>query len=541
MKERPVSPRRLAAPFFWSVLLVAALATAWSVRRLYLTARQEIEEQSEHAIQQETHRLRTRIESYTEYVRHSIITDLASFHANGLGASLRQWDEANQIVIGTFRWDAQTGFAADSSPARTAPARDALTALWQDSRAKNLPGRALGSGEAGQTGEFQTRVYRLTDNPGFPEADLGYQAENVELVTRAGHRADPRAGWAASAVPGEPWIFWYQAGPDETVRGCFVDSVPVARVLRSEIVSGGTVNLHLDPVNGASHVPGLPAYELRADPGEVFTRKSSEARLTAIAAASLLGTFLAAAAAVALQSRRRAHEAERKITFVAQVSHELRTPLTSIRMYADLLTAPEVTSDKRTRFAATIATESRRLGDLIERLLAFNALARGPRVVTCTAVDLGALVRAIVEDLTGDLQDAGLQVDLALPGAPVLAWTELSAVKQAIINLLDNAMKYAPGSGTLDVRLAHEPGSVRLRVTDQGPGVPAAIRSRVFEPFVQGGQSVTDKSPGLGLGLSIARGLLRQVGGEMVLLDSTVGAVFEIRLPDSPGQIPPPP
>jgi len=75
------------------------------------------------------------------------------------------------------------------------------------------------------------------------------------------------------------------------------------------------------------------------------------------------------------------------------------------------------------------------------------------------------------------------------------------------------------------------PEALRLVVADRGPGIPAEIRGRVFEPFVQGGRTLTDKSLGVGLGLSIARGLLRQTGGDLVLLDSATGTAFEIRLP----------
>ena len=72
---------------------------------------------------------------------------------------------------------------------------------------------------------------------------------------------------------------------------------------------------------------------------------------------------------------------------------------------------------------------------------------------------------------------------------------------------------------------------VLVRVTDRGPGIPAPVRERLFEPFVQGGQTLTDKSPGVGLGLSLARGLLRQSGADLAALPTAAGAAFEIRLP----------
>lgn len=245
----------------------------------------------------------------------------------------------------------------------------------------------------------------------------------------------------------------------------------------------------------------------------------------------MLGLFLGGGALLTLQTRRSAREAERRITFVAQVSHELRTPLTSIRMFADLLAAPAVDDAKRERFAGRIADESRRLGALIERLLAFNALEKGTRKVERTAVDVGAVVAEVAEEMRGALAAVGLVLELEIPATAPAAEGERSTVKQALINLLDNAAKYAPGSGPVTVALRADASRLRLTVADRGPGVPREIRGRAFEPFVQGGRTLTDKSPGVGLGLSIARGLLRQAGGELVLLDTATGAAFEIRLP----------
>jgi signal transduction histidine kinase len=117
-----------------------------------------------------------------------------------------------------------------------------------------------------------------------------------------------------------------------------------------------------------------------------------------------------------------------------------------------------------------------------------------------------------------------------LPTASVFAVTDQSTLKQALLNLLDNAAKYAAG-GSVQIKLTENATSVLVTVHDRGPGIPSAIRDRLFEPFVQGGQTLTNKSPGVGLGLSLARGMLRQVGANLVLLESSHGAAFEIRLP----------
>jgi signal transduction histidine kinase len=270
---------------------------------------------------------------------------------------------------------------------------------------------------------------------------------------------------------------------------------------------------------------------LLAEPGEAFLEKQSAARLSALAAALLFGLFLLGVAGLAAASRRDARDAERKATFVSQVSHELRTPLTSIRMFADMLGNPALPQEKRLRFAGTISRESRRLGALIERLLAFAALEKGRHPVVLEVVDVADLARETMEEAEVSLGASGLRIEAGWPEEPALARTDRSMVKQALLDLLDNAAKYASGGGVVRLGLSVDGAWLRLRVADRGPGIPAAVRSRLFEPFVQGDRTLTDASSGVGLGLSIARGLLRAAGGDLVLLPSSEGATFEIRLP----------
>lgn len=518
----------------WSIFALVAVATGLAVHRLYQTAQQEIIAQSERALLQERIKTLNRVQTYTEDVRRSTITELTAFHVDGLGYALRQWDEANEIITGTFQWDPARGFPADWQIPPGGPSRAELVQLWREFREWRQLHPAATHRDPAKTGALQTLAYRTLDNPALPAGDLGYQGENLEILTHAGKRADPWAGWAASDhQPEAPWIFWYQAGPDEAVRGCFVDVRPIMRQLRSEITDTAYARLAFvdaSPTNpSAVTLPGLPAYRLGADHGDVFHQKDNRTRFTALITALLFSLFLVGAAALMLYTRREARDAERKITFVTQVSHELRTPLTSIRMFADMLAEPEVPDAKRVKFAGTISTESGRLGALIERLLAFNALEKNGKKITCLPLDVAALVHETVAEMNATLLQASLRAETDLPSQPVIASGDHSTLKQALLNLIDNAIKY--GGGTLRITLTTTPTAVLLRVADDGPGIPHAIRDRVFEPFVQGGQTLTNKAPGVGLGLSIARGTLRQAGADLVLLDTASGTTFEIRLP----------
>ena len=535
-------PRRSHLPFMWAAFALVALATGLAVYRLYATVRREIADQSERALHQESAKARERAHAYTDEARRTTIEALVSFHVDGLDHALRQWNEANAVIKGTFQWEPQRGFVAGFVVPQGGPPPEELARLWQQLREWRTKHPGATNREPLDIESLHTLVYRTSENPALPASELGYQSENLDMLTYAGRPVDPWAGWAASSKnPTAPWVFWYQEGPDEGVRGCFIDVGPIARQLRGEFKDTTYARVELaaagSPSTGTEEgrliVPldCLPAYVLTVSQGDAFLAKAGNARLTAVIIALLFGIFLVGAALLTLHTRREAREAERQITFVARVSHELRTPLTSIRMFADMLAGPDLPDEKRAKFANTISRESQRLGALIERLLAFNALGKNGSKIACKPVDVTAVVQEVIEEMGSILRGADLTPEVDPPAIPAVAVSDLSILKGALVNLLDNAVKYARDGGVVRIEIKPDRETVLIRVSDRGPGVPKAIRNRLFEPFVQGGQTLTNKDPGVGLGLSIARGMLRQIGADLVLADSDSGATFEIRLP----------
>jgi signal transduction histidine kinase len=537
------SPRRrtLRAALLWVGFGAVALATAVAVFRLYETVRRELQEQGEAALRQQQAKLLERARAESEAARRATMKSLIAFHSEGLAHALRQWDENDPAIVGTFEWRDAGGFlpGATFPPALGSP--DRLVELWRQFRGWRGQHPDARAADTTSIGEWRSTVVPTLDSATFTPAELGYQAENLDMLRYAGSAVDPWSGWAGNTRDTRvPWVFWYQAGPGAPIRGCFYDAQSIVARLRAEFADRQLAVLDVVPAGAAapagptSLVGAVPGFAVQAGLGDLYAGKQAEARFAVLAVVLLLGVFAVGGGLLALASRREIRDAERKATFVAQVSHELRTPLTSIRMFADLLADPALPESKRSRFAATISRESERLRALIERLLMFNALEHERRAAAIVAVDVAAIACETLDETEAMLARAGLHVARSLPDTPVVTRTDPSAVKQALLNLLDNAQKYAAGSGILRVSLAQAPREIRLRVADEGPGIPRALGERVFEPFVQGGRTLTDKSPGIGLGLSIARGMLRQAGGDLVLLPSEKGAIFEIRLPLSP-------
>lgn len=534
---------RFRLALFWGLFALAATATAVAVAVLYTIVRAGQSEQEQRILSEETARARAHVREFADNVRRSTIAELAGFHADGLARTMRRWDDANAVIAGTFEWDPVRGDLPPAPGAAAAsPSREAPAVLWRSFARWRAEHPDATRCDPTAVEGWHVRHVRTLDNPDLPARDMRYQAENIDVLAYAGRPVDPWAGWAARPDDASaPWVIWYRPGPDAAVRGCYVDVRALLATLRADFSDTQLARFDLRPAGpgpGADDeavLPDFPSIRLVATPGAVLATRHSRVQIALALVAVLAGVFIVGAAMLSIYSRREARDAERKTTFVSQVSHELRTPLTSIRMFADMLSAPSLPEEKRMKFAGTISRESARLSGLIERLLAFNALARGKAAVSPESVDVAGLLRDTLDEQEPSLRETGLHLEREIPAGTIVAATDQNAFKQAVINLLDNAARYAATGGLVRVTLVADSRAAVVRVADHGPGIPRVQRARVFDPFVQGGsRALTDKAPGLGLGLSIARGLLRSAGGDLVLVSADGGCTFEIRLPVIP-------
>jgi signal transduction histidine kinase len=243
----------------------------------------------------------------------------------------------------------------------------------------------------------------------------------------------------------------------------------------------------------------------------------------------LMSSVLALAAllmALALLQLRRMRELSRlRSRFVASVSHELRTPLAQISMFSETLLLDRARSDEeRIGFLTAIFREARRLTNLVESVLRFARSDGAPVTTRLQPPEAQDVSEEVADTLRGFLPlAAASDVDLLSDVAPeVEAMVEPGAVRQLLLNLLDNAIKYGPRGQTVTVRLASGNGVVRLAVEDEGPGVPLGERSRVFEPFarVDGSRS---RVAGTGIGLSVVRDIAAAHGGRAWIEDAPSG------------------
>jgi PAS domain S-box-containing protein len=225
---------------------------------------------------------------------------------------------------------------------------------------------------------------------------------------------------------------------------------------------------------------------------------------------------------------------EVKSDFVAAVSHELRTPLTSIYGFAETLLRQDVPfgEEERRVFLGYIASESERLTEIVDQLLNVARLDAGDLHVELGRIDLGSVVSELLETVEESGVMNGHRFEIDLPDEPLAAEADPDKVRQVFNILVENALRYSPGGGTVTVGARRNHDRVEVRVADEGIGIPAAERERIFRKFYRAESAARDGAAGTGLGLFIAKELVTAMGGR-IWVDSTegVGSSFSFELP----------
>ena len=223
-----------------------------------------------------------------------------------------------------------------------------------------------------------------------------------------------------------------------------------------------------------------------------------------------------------------------KSDFVAAVSHELRTPLTSIYGFAETLLRQDIPfgdAERRT-FLGYIASESGRLTEIVDQLLNVARLDAGDLQVELGPIDLGSVVSELVRTVEESGAMNGHRFEVDLPEEPLAAEADPDKVRQVFNILVENALRYSPGGGTVTLGARRHADRVEVRVVDEGIGIPAAERDRIFRKFYRAESAARDGAAGTGLGLFIAKELVTAMGGR-IWVDSTEGegSSFAFELP----------
>ena len=217
--------------------------------------------------------------------------------------------------------------------------------------------------------------------------------------------------------------------------------------------------------------------------------------------------------------------------FVANASHELKTPVAGILATAETLQdAIAEDPQQARRFAETLAKEAARLSDLIQDLLDLARLEQ-PEAEHVSRLDIAATARRIIDEVRRISVDRGLTIEPAIAEAVLVRGTERD-LAQLTRNLLDNAVRYTPAGGRIDITVRVEDRDAVLRVSDTGMGIPQRDLPRIFERFYRVDRARARETGGTGLGLSIVKHIAESLGGSVTATSELgKGSTFTVRLP----------
>ena len=219
--------------------------------------------------------------------------------------------------------------------------------------------------------------------------------------------------------------------------------------------------------------------------------------------------------------------------FVSAVSHEFRTPLTSLRQLSEMLMdRPEMSDDRRQSYYAALARQTERLQRLVESLLDFGRMEAGTSPYREVPLDAATFVTALVQQFNEDPAARGHDIRLDCPADAGTICADHDALTNALWNLLDNAVKYSPASGRVDVTVRAAGATLSIAVRDQGAGIPAGEHREIFGKFVRGATARAGNVPGTGLGLAMVRHIAVAHGGGVGVLSAPgQGSTFTLTLP----------
>ena len=315
-------------------------------------------------------------------------------------------------------------------------------------------------------------------------------------------------------------------------------------VLELASADGEFLQEALSPQGRIDNFPSRPRFSVRvllSDPSALFAAQRRQqwmfgAMILATAGVAGIGLWQADRA-----FRRQLALNEQMSNFVSSVSHELRAPLASLRLLAEGLSNGRVTGEERRReYAHFLVQETRRLGGLVENVLDFARIEQGRKRFEFESTDVVQLVTETLRVLEPLAQERKVRLNAILPqprdaeGQWTATW-DGRAVQQALINLIDNALKHAPEDTTVHVDLipvGEPPDRIRIQVRDAGAGIPTEDQDRVFERFYRRGSELRRETQGIGLGLAIVRHIAEAHHGRAwVESEPGHGATFILELP----------
>jgi signal transduction histidine kinase len=353
-----------------------------------------------------------------------------------------------------------------------------------------------------------------------------------------------------AAVTGPPKALWLdnqlvfarrvQRGGEQLVQGCVLNWESLKPILLVEIEDlFPTANLvPIQSLELADEGRMLATIPVTLQVGVIGEPRKDVWPSPIMGAVSVAWVCLAAVAAVSAWMLSAVLAlSDRRAAFVSAVTHELRTPLTTFRMYAEMLAGGMVTDPTAQKsYLQTLQTEADRLTHLVENVLLYARLEKaGPekRQIDTTVEEL---LRRSTDRLEARVAQSDAKWRLLVPDEllDTVVRTDPGAIEQILFNLVDNACKYgkaADGPSRISLSVTHEGGQVSFAVSDNGAGLCAAAKRRLFVPFSRPAEDAAGGQPGVGLGLALCHRLSKALGATLRHVAGSPGTTFRLELP----------
>lgn len=549
---------------YWLLILIPTVIIGIVAFRLIYHEQERINRLAVDAISDRAKSISETLLLTVEAVQEELTRSLLSIPDDRLKDTLLEWSETNPLVRNVFIWDEQAGLVypvsgmASTSEERYFASRfDGLFSgriQWSSGKPDSSDVNTDSSGtDLVQDISKMNRGKRELISIAQSSRSIGLESSDTmeEGITTG--------GWVPWFAENRLYILgWVSKGKGRPVYGAELELMTLLSGLINNfpktssaepcyaLVDDSGTLLHqsgdmkidrdIKPLLSVSLEPLLPHWSIAVYTHQDKTTGAGNGLM--ITALLLLSVFILAIAVggflLMKNARQNMIDAQQKTSFVSNVSHELKTPLTSIRMFAELLLDDRVKDqEKKHKYLQIMVAETRRLTRLVNNVLDFSRLEQGQKRYQMEEINGCELIREIIEIHSPRIKEAGMEIILNIPDETIMIRTDRDAMEQVILNLVDNAIKYGADGKVISISLKRDINNVDIRVEDRGPGVPVSQRKKIFEKFHRVDNSLTAKTQGSGLGLSIARRMLRDMGGD---LDYEPGAgggsSFVIRIPE---------
>jgi len=506
------------------------------------------------------------IQVAVESLERDITEGLTSIPREALLDSLLLWEKENPTIRNIFIWQPGVGLRYPSGGKQSSAEQMRFIARYQTlfvARTSWLPDDSTDRTDALRS----TKSEKSLDKAPLP-LQQSYQRQMLQRsqsnfsqpqLSQAQQREQQvKHGWI-------PWftdnrlhlLGWVQRGSSDVVFGVELETMALVSLLiekfpKEEIqgiayalmddagkllhqLGASAVQSKNAPVLEVSLTPHLPHWRVAVFQDPSANLRSGDAFL--IVAGLLLATLIVAillgGALLTRQAYAHWQDAIQKSSFVSSVSHELKTPLTTIRMYAELLNEGVIKdSQKKEHYLQVIVSEAQRLTRLVNNVLGFSRLEQGRMKYQIRDLDIVEFIHSFVDTNQFRLREAGMALSLKIPATPLTVRVDSDALEHTFLNILDNAVKYASDGEWLEIKVSANDSICQIRFVDQGPGIHASYREKIFEKFQRIDDSLTAGKAGTGLGLSIARLMMRDLGGDLVYeQQNDRGSCFVVTVP----------